>query len=49
LHVTDTPESFESLLTAALPAEHTTPAVKPEAEIDDDDHLHDDLHLQYVF
>jgi len=43
LHVTDIHESDDTLQAAASTAERTTPTVLPEAEIDDDDDLYDDL------
>ena len=43
MRVTDIDESDNTLQAAALTAEHTTPTVSQEAEIDDDDDLYDDL------
>jgi hypothetical protein len=43
LRVTDIHESDDTLQAAASTAERTTPTVLPEAEIDDDDDLYDDL------
>lgn len=43
LHVTDICESDDTLHAAALTAERTTPMLLPEAKIDDDDNIDDDL------
>jgi len=43
LRVTDIHESDNTLQAAASTAERTTPTVLPQAEIDDDDDLYDDL------
>jgi hypothetical protein len=46
LRVTDIHESDDTLQAAAWTAERTTPTVSPEAEIDDEDDLYDDLGSQ---
>jgi hypothetical protein len=46
LRVTDIHESNDTLQAAASTAERTTPMVLPEAEIDLDDDLYDDLGVQ---
>jgi hypothetical protein len=43
VRVTDIQESDDTLQAAASIAERTTPMVLPEAEMDDDDDLYDDL------
>jgi len=47
LHVTDICESDDTLHAAALTAERTTPMLLPEAKIDDDDNIDDDLGGQW--
>ena len=43
MRVADIHESDDTLQTAASRAERATPAVEPQAEIDNDHDLHDDL------
>ena len=46
MRITDIHESDDTLQAAASTAERTTPTVFPEAKIDDDDDLYDDLSSQ---
>jgi len=43
LHIADIHDSDDTLQEAASIAEHPTPAVSPDAEMDDEDDLDDDL------
>jgi hypothetical protein len=43
MRVTDTPESDDTVQAAASTAEQSTPMVLPEAKIDEDHALNDDL------